>query len=654
MDSWISSDYMHSLENQSLVSRSGVVAVSSMTTRCRTSSRCLRWTVHVIHSGEGRGRLETRRSSASVEPLQFSRLTDIAEPEKSEPSRPPRCPEGRGPFHTKHDNSCLDLNNVGHSAYSQEYLDMINETYTHIVVGAGSAGCVVASRIAENRDFNVLLIEAGPDINHTNGQLLGVQDSRRVPMKGQAESFDPALDWNIDVTLPTGELIEVPQAKIVGGGSSINGGTALRSTVVDAKEWVELGNDAWDFGSVYRTYESLEDDQHRNTCGTHPISRMPVSEAGKIQRAFVNGALVLGLPIVQDFNATGTEGVGPSPVCRQGHQRISAANTFLDPIRNWPNLTIMSKTQVDKVLFTGRKAFGVLLADGQATYCTKEVVICAGAIFSPAILQRSGVGPSVLLESHGITLIKDLPVGENLSDHPCIPVVARPRSGVYQPDDYSLQMQARWSSSQHPKAIDLQMICFSYLFVPHLSRGARGLAGTATGHVAGIGCNVNKPTSIGRVAIRSRNATIYPVVTPNYLTTEQDRAAAREVVRRAYHVIMSPPMQNVLEEPLTLKQRMISDPDETSLDEWITSQLSSTYHFCGSCRMAPRERGGVVDQSGRVYGILGLRVADASVIPTVPASNTMWTTMMFADRIGRSLRDGSDVGTKSCTRAGVL
>ncbi|ETN42794.1 uncharacterized protein HMPREF1541_01952 [Cyphellophora europaea CBS 101466] len=525
--------------------------------------------------------------------------------------------------------------------------NMHSKTYTHIVVGAGSAGCVVAARIAENRGFDVLLLEAGLDCDpEASEPLVGVRDSRRVPMRGQSEVFDPALDWNIDVALPHGESMQIPQAKVVGGGSSINGGTALRSTVADSEEWIELGNDRWDFDSVYQVYESLEDDQLRGTHGPHPIVRASMTEAGKIQRAFLDGAVAAGMPLIQDLNATGAEGAGPSPVCRRGYRRISAANTFIDPIRNWTNFTILPNSQVDKVFFSGRRASGVLLASGQAFHASQEVIICAGAIFSPAILQRSGIGPSRLLEAVQLGVISDLPVGTNLSDHPCIPVVARPRAGTYQDGDYSLQMQTRWSSSQRPGAIDLQMVCFSYLFVPPLAaHGTRSLAGTATGHVAGIGCNVNKPTSTGLVAIRSRNATEYPAVTPNYLQTDHDRKAAREVVRRAYRVMTTPAMQRVLEEPLTLTRRTVDDDD--ALDGWILSQLSSTYHFCGSCRMAARDRGGVVDQSGRVYGVRGLRVADASVIPTVPASNTMWTTVIFAERIGCSIRDGVDVGAAS-------
>jgi choline dehydrogenase len=148
------------------------------------------------------------------------------------------------------------------------------KAYTHIIIGAGSAGCVVARRLAENEDFNVLLVEAGPDASFNDSETSsGVQDARRVPMKGQTDVFDERIDWNVPVSIPEGATVIVPQAKIVGGGSSINGGTTLRSTKADSDEWVALGNDVWDFDSVSRAYDSLEDDPLWEMYGEYPIVR---------------------------------------------------------------------------------------------------------------------------------------------------------------------------------------------------------------------------------------------------------------------------------------------------------------------------------------------------------------------------------------------
>lgn len=525
-------------------------------------------------------------------------------------------------------------------------------TYTHIVVGAGTAGSIVASRVSENQSFNVLLVEAGPDYHppsESNKCLrAALQDARRVPMKGQTDQYHSQIDWNVQVQVSDFASMIVPQAKVVGGGSSINGGTALRSTPADSEEWVAYGNPAWSFEEVLPVYRSLEDDRDGDagsgTGSRHPLTRARVAELGKIQQAFVEGTSKCGFDFVDNLNATSVEGVGCSPCCRKGNVRVSLANTFIDPIRGRRNLSIITDKIGNRITFNGGRATGIEFADGHRIYASREVILCAGAIFSPAILQRSGIGPQKELARIGIDCITDLPVGANLSDHPCIPLMARPRPGAYNADDYSLQCTARWSSKLRPKGVDLQLVCFSYLFTEAHSAAdtQRTLAGNATGHVAGIGCNVNRPDSLGSVMIRSADVIDQPVVSPNYLQSPIDKALAREVVRRGYGVITSPAMQSILELPIGIDQEIIASNER--LDQYVQKQLTSTYHFCGTCRMASRGKGGVVDQSGRVYEVQSLRVADASVIPTVPASNTMWTTAMFAERIGSSVRDGLDVG----------
>lgn len=184
-------------------------------------------------------------------------------------------------------------------------------------------------------------------------------------MKCQSELFDPTIDGNVVVDIPRGQSMIVPQAKIMGGGSSINGVTALKNTATDCREWAELSNDSWDFDTVCQSYQELEEDELRATRGLHPIVRTHSDEAGKIRKAFTEGALAFGFQGVLDLNAPGAEGVGPLTVCRWGHQRVSASNTFVDPIRGQKDLAILTKTDVFAVEFSGKRVTGVILADGR-------------------------------------------------------------------------------------------------------------------------------------------------------------------------------------------------------------------------------------------------------------------------------------------------
>ena len=382
---------------------------------------------------------------------------------------------------------------------------------------------------------------------------------------GQTEVYDPTIDWKLNVAMPDGSTMAVPQAKLMGGGSSINGGTALRSTTNDSREWVEHGNAAWLYGEVYKAYQALENDQVRGTKGPHPIFRVPDSKLGKIQKAFIAGANAYGHESVLDLNDPNAEGAGPSPVCRIGDTRISAANTFIDPIRSRKNLTIFPNEPVDRIIFSGNLGTGVQLRD--RTLSTKEEILCAGAILSPAVLQRSGIGPTNLIKSKGISTVADLPVGHNAYDHPCIPLVAKPKPGAYNKDDYSLQSQVRCSSTLLPGTVDHQLVCFPFLYAekPDPRVQQRSLAGTTSGHVADIGCNLNKPTSAGIIKIRSRNLEDLPVVDPHYLETDLSRACARELVRMAWKILTSAPMQSVLDAPAGLTQSDVDDDRQKSL-----------------------------------------------------------------------------------------
>ncbi|KAJ9638229.1 hypothetical protein H2199_006916 [Coniosporium tulheliwenetii] len=511
-------------------------------------------------------------------------------------------------------------------------------SYDTIVVGGGTAGCTIAAIVSEAPGHRVLLLEAGHEYTPSSQGLDAdaIRDARRVPMRGHSIRFDHSHDWNLELTMPDGSTMDVPQARLLGGGSAINASIALRGPIHDFDLWEREGNPHWGWKQVLQAYKEIEDDTAGST---------------EIHGPFVNAARRNGFKYEHDLNAPDAEGVGPAPMTRVNTRRITAAMVYTDAVRHRKNLIIQPDTTINRVLFSGTKVRGVTTADGTVIHAPR-VVVCGGAIMTPCILQRSGVGPKKLLDSLAIPVVADLPVGENLGDHVSFPLLAQPKPHAYRDgDDFSLQTIARFSSKARPGTVDLQLTCFSYLNAgnpdPRVEQPRRSLAGGAmegVTHVAGIGAVLNKPLSTGNVSIRSRDPKDLPMVNPNYLAERIDVLAAREMVRAGFKLLVSPEMQAVLGPPLNLDQETL-DSDE-KLDAAIYKNVASAYHFAGTCKMASTARGGVVDESGRVWGLTGLIVGDASVIPTVPSANTMLPTAMTAHRIAISLRDNVDVGRR--------
>lgn len=527
---------------------------------------------------------------------------------------------------------------------------MLTGSFDYVIVGAGTAGCVLAARLSEDPLRRVLLLEAGRDYAATSVPP-SVLDARYVPMRGHAPQFDPQHDWGLTFQSGGGSSIAVPQARLVGGGAAINGTIALRGATADYREWVELGNPAWSWESVLPAFRALENDDApgeniHGRKGPVRLTRATAEELAPLQRAFMHSAL-RSTPYLYtgDLNATDAEGVGPAPQTRYGPIRLSTAATYLDPARGRSNLTVVASSLVTRVIFDGDRAIGVETTDGELIRAKEEVVLTSGAIMTPAILQRSGVGPSELLASLGISLVEDLPVGENLGDHFAVPIMAPPVEGAWSSNDYSLQAVLRASTSVQPGSLDCQLTMFSYLNLRTTGDGVRGLGGEGANgveNVAGIGCVLNKPRSVGTVRVSSIHAAQLPIVSPNYLDKQIDRDAIREIVRLGWAVITAEPLAGMLGTPLGLDQGTVDSDDR--LDAVIKVKTASGYHLSGSCRMAPVPRGGVVDQSGAVHRVRGLRIADASVIPTTPAANTMLTTIMVAERIAASVTGSFRIG----------
>lgn len=477
-------------------------------------------------------------------------------------------------------------------------------------------------------------------------------------MRGHSLSYDPDHDWNLDVRVSSdGSTMAVPQGRLVGGGSAINGSIALRGAIRDYDvDWAGQGNAYWAWNHVLPAFKMLENDTAPDSrihgrSGPVPIQRTHPQELSKLAGAFVEASKSAGFPYRHDLNAPDAVGVGPLPQTRVGSQRISMASAYLDPARSRKNLTIRATALVKRILFApfSNSATGVELANG--TVCPgKRIVLAAGAVLTPTIFQRSGVGPAAHLRSLEIPLILDLPVGDNLGDHFAVPLLAVPLPEACSDDDFALQTCVRTSSTLQPGSMDLQLTFFSYLHpgnpdpLVSSSRGRRSLAGNGglppgATRLAGMACVLNKPRSVGVVRIASaQDATVLPYVDPRNLSHPTDVAVARELVRLGWRVMRSEPLRSLLGPPLTFSDEVMKD--DQALDEAVAKNNASAYHFVGTCKMAPKENGGVVDESGRVHGLEGVWVGDASVIPVVPAANSMLPTIMVAERIAASLKAG--------------
>lgn len=521
-----------------------------------------------------------------------------------------------------------------------------------IIIGAGSAGCVLANRLTEDPNCRVLLLEAGGNDNleqiYTPALFSQLQDS--------------PCDW-ADRTRPQPHLqnrrIYIPQGRVIGGSSAINYMIYMRGNRGDYDRWRELGNEGWAYEDVLPYFIKAENNQalnnryHGNAGPLIVSSQAPLNAVTQIYLAAAQEA---GIPYNPDFNGESQEGCGPLQATINQGIRCSAALAYLHPACTRPNLNILNHAQATKIVFEGKRAIGVqYLSYGQIkhAWASAEVIVSAGGFRSPQLLMLSGVGPASELHHLGIGIHQDLPgMGKNLQDH----LHARVRCAITEPltfaplspEEKSAAARQYQATKNGPLATnfleagafvrsqpeesypDLQLFLFGNLI------GEYPEASAPSQHGIALTAYVNRPRSRGQITLASADPLDRPVIDPNYLSDPDDLRCLVAGVRWNLNILYAKNFDTIRGEEIAPG---ITIRDDTGLENFVRRTASTTWHPVGTCKMG-MDAMAVVDEKLRVHGVAGLRVVDASIMPTIVSGNTNAPVIMIAEKAVDLIRQG--------------
>jgi choline dehydrogenase len=483
---------------------------------------------------------------------------------------------------------------------------------------------VLANRLSEDRARRVLLLEAGhayvpadyPDV---------IANANRV-------GGDEAHDWGYHTQdhLGLGHDVNAIRGKVLGGSSAVNAAVAMRARPSDFARWTARGIEGWSFTDVLPIFKAMEntpsgDSDWHGRSGPFPIRQRTMEEITPSMRAFVLAAEAVGRARVSDFNGAEQNGVSPYPLNVVDERRINTGIAYLtDVVRRRPNLTIMGGAEVDKVLFDGRRATAVRLVSGE-TITAGQVIMSAGTYGSPAILMRSGIGPSSHLKELGIPILVDAPVGERLNEHP------------FYYNIYALKPEAKsmtpvagaiiWSNSSEagPDELDLH-VSGTHIFDP---------AQSPTGGAIVLACAVTLPKSNGSIRLASRDPRAMPLIRFNFFQDPSDLRRMMEAVRLSRQIGRTAPFSNMVEFEMAPGKDLEDDP---ALEKAVIATVDGYSHPTSTVPMGSADDpSAVVDANGAVRGVDGLHVVDASIMPDIVSAPTNVTTIMIAEAISRRL-----------------
>ena len=517
--------------------------------------------------------------------------------------------------------------------------------YDYIVIGAGSAGATIVTRLTEDPSISVLLLEAGHDFP----EMENIPEEVKYT-SSRKSTWESEHNWRYSGTISSGREISIPRGKITGGSSSINATIFLRGTPEDYDSWSDSGNDEWAFQKLLPYFNKLETDttyqdnpgDFHGASGPILCRRFPKNEWLPGATALVQAALDMGFPYCEDANLPGTTGVGPLPLNNPNGIRWSTAIGYLGQSRHRLNLTIRPNVAVKKILIEHAsgtpRAYGVNTVSGTEEFEVHggEIILCAGAIASPQLLLLSGIGPKAHLDQHGIEVVFESPgVGQNLSDHPLIEIIWATKPGVeIPPSAHSNQTALRYTAD----GSNLENDMIVYL---RGTSAASTIPGGFRRDPIGIACGLglNLALSKGQVTLKSKDYRDQPILSYNLMQHPEDLRRYRDGIRMLVDMENNPNLDEIISKRLQpLDRNLFSD---STLDEWIKLNVGTGHHVSCTAKMGPdSDPMAVVDQFGKTHGVNGLRVADASIMPECVRANINVTVIAIGERIADFILQG--------------